>query len=441
MEDNNNKNKNKDNNISINNNESSTEKSSDSDDNNIDIDLFIEKISTKLSIMYQVYLSGKRLYYLSSEGEVIYFVIEICPDTDINPFNEILLLDVQFIPDKKPLLKFKKDCFIPSFRDNRNLFDCFVKKDFIYKNNDLGSIEEIIKEIINSGIKNFLYCIKENSDYNTFIYYGDYELNEIYSINDFLENVDIIKFYRINHLYNKKDIQERYIIITQLYFLIFTPKEDDKSFVELIFKEKLLDINIKYKKEYNNKLKQYIIKINIEEINTPIDSSFEIDFYFIDRSCPVNNEINSEDNNNNNNQIIEQPNEEKQFMEKFKRFKEEIDKKQKEINFSKYNSIIRIYTPLFNIFIKEKKKLKEIEIKNKIINYEKLFQFCEKNFYHYNNLPNKGKEKYKDRIQFHIVALNFLGAELMALYDKEKVNFNFYYNKIKAILEAEEKNQ
>ena len=72
--------------------------------------------------------------------------------------------------------------------------------------------------------------------------------------------------------------------------------------------------------------------------------------------------------------------------------------------------------------------------------YEKLFQFCEKNFNYYNKLTLKEKEKYKDRIEFYLVTINFLGAELMAFYDKEKTNFNFYYDKIKSILNANEKN-
>ena len=46
------------------------------------------------------------------EGKVIYFIIEISPETDLNPFKESLLIDLQLIPNKKPLLKFRKDCFI-----------------------------------------------------------------------------------------------------------------------------------------------------------------------------------------------------------------------------------------------------------------------------------------------------------------------------------------
>ena len=450
MEDNDNNNKetqNKDSGISTINTSTTTNKSSETDskiDNKEnDIEIFIEKISLKLTVLYKLYISGKILYYFQEEGDIIYFVIEICKDTDINPFEANFIIDLQFIPKKKPLINFRKDCFIPSLCDNRNFFDCFVKNDFIYDNN-LTKLEKIMEEIIHDGIKNFLYCLKENIEYNTFVYYGDYELKELYNINDFLQNSDLIKFYRVNHIYNS-EIEEKYFIITQLYFLILIPKKDDKSFAELIFKEKLREININLKKTFNNKFKKDTILLIFEEINTPIDNTYEMEFFFIDRSCPINiNDIYQEENDNNNeiNKINNEPqNEEKIFMEKYDKLKDDINLKQKEINLSKYISVISTYKPLFKSKMKETKNLSEIEIKNKIIDYEKLFQFCEKNFEHYNNLEGKEKEKYKDRIQFYLIVINFLAAELMAFYDKEKTNFNYYYNKIKSILNENEKNQ
>ena len=450
MEDNDINNKetqNKDSGISTINTSTTTNKSSETDskiDNKEnDIEIFIEKISLKLTVLYKLYISGKILYYFQAEGDIIYFVIEICKDTDINPFEANFIIDLQFIPKKKPLINFRKDCFIPSLCDNRNFFDCFVKNDFIYDNN-LTKLEKIMEEIIHGGIKNFLYCLKENIEYNTFVYYGDYELKELYNINDFLQNSDLIKFYRVNHIYNS-EIEEKYFIITQLYFLILIPKKDDKSFAELIFKEKLREININLKKTFNNKFKKDTILLIFEEINTPIDNTYEMEFFFIDRSCPINiNEIYQEENDNNNeiNKINNEPqNEEKIFMEKYDKLKDDINLKQKEINLSKYISVISTYKPLFKSKMKETKNLSEIEIKNIIIDYEKLFQFCEKNFEHYNNLEGKEKEKYKDRIQFYLIVINFLAAELMAFYDKEKTNFNYYYNKIKSILNENEKNQ
>ena len=197
-----------DNNIPITKKLTNTSESDSTVDNKEnDIEIFIEKISVNLSILYKLYISGKILYYLSIEGHIIYFIIEICKDTDINPFDGNFIIELQFIPKKKPLIKFRKDCFIPSLCDNRNFFDCFVKSDFVYDDN-LDKVEKIMEEIIHFGIKNFLFCLKENIDYNTFIYYGDYELKEIYNINDFLQNLELIKFYRVNHVYNS-EIEEK----------------------------------------------------------------------------------------------------------------------------------------------------------------------------------------------------------------------------------------
>ena len=445
MEDNNNENKIKETekNTSLNNATLSTQNSSESktkdNNSNKNIEEFLNKISDNLSIIYKIYISGKRLYYLSNEGEVIYFIIEISPETDINPFKESLLIDLQLIPNKKPLLKFRKDCFIPSLRDNRNFFGCFVENDFIYDNN-LNNIENIMKEIINKGIKNFLFCLKENIENNTFIYYGEYELKEIYNINEFLENIDIIKFYRVNQIINS-ELKEKYIIITQLYFLIFIPKEDDKSFGTLIFRKKLIDITLNCKKSYNNYYKKDTILLTLEEIYCPLESnSYEIEFTFIDRSAPISN---SEENNDNQINIKnkEEQNEEKIFIEKYNKFKDDINMKIKEINFSKYNLVIRNSNPLFKKGAKETKNLSDIKMKNKIIDYEKLFQYCENNFNHYNNLSKEEKQKYKDRIEFYLFVINFVGAELMVLFDKEKDNFTFYYNKIKSILNENEKNK
>ena len=68
-------------------------------------------------------------------------------------------------------------------------------------------------------------------------------------MNDFLENYKLLKLYRVNQiLENGKDIEEKYIVITQLYILIFKPQEKDKSFAQLIFIKNLKNISFNYKK-------------------------------------------------------------------------------------------------------------------------------------------------------------------------------------------------
>ena len=300
-----------------------------------------------------------------------------------------------------------------------------------------------MEEIISKGIKQFLFCVKDCLQFNNFIFFGDYELKEIYNMNDFLEHSNML-FYRINQV-SETVIEERYIIITQLYFLLFSPKENDKSFAKLIFKEKLHDISFSQKIIYNKFAKRNILRLNLQGINTPIDNTYEIEFFFIDRCCPVLTELNIDENekkeNNNNIIINNEPKEEKIFKEKCDKLKEEIEKKQNEINFRKYFSVIRSCKPLFHIQRKEVKLVNNLQFQNQIIDNEKLFQFSEKAFNYYNNLKNEEKEKFQDIKEFYLIAVNLIGAELMAFYDKDKTNFNYYYDKIKSILGENEKNQ
>ena len=71
------------------------------------------------------------------------------------------------------------------------------------------------------------------------------------------------------------------MIITQLYLLIFTPNKNDKSFAKLIFKEKLLDINFSQKIIYNKYIKKKILRLSLQGINTPIDNTYEIEFFLL----------------------------------------------------------------------------------------------------------------------------------------------------------------
>ena len=112
-------------------------------------------------------------------------------------------------------------------------------------------------------------------------------------MNDFLEHSNML-FYRINQV-SETVIEERYIIITQLYFLLFSPKENDKSFAKLIFKEKLHDISFSQKIIYNKFAKRNILRLNLQGINTPIDNTYEIEFFFVDRCCPVLTELNTDE--------------------------------------------------------------------------------------------------------------------------------------------------
>jgi len=440
--------------------------------NKINIDEFLLKVSSKLSITDKISVRGKILNYLSdndSKIEIINFKFNIYEGTEINPFDTNILIDIELTPNKTPYAYIRTDFSLPSLYDNRNIFYCLSNEHkYIYDPNNLELLETIIEEITNKGIENFLYCIMENMLIKTFIFYGEYELHSIYCMNNFLENSNVNKFYRVNQVSEKgKVVDERYIILTQLYILIFKPQESDRSFAELIFLKKFRNVIFNYKKSFSKLLNKETLILYIQDIKTPNGLTYEMEFGFIDRSRPpveimedefeeeeddeneaqgANKKDKTEDvknqkdfNSNNYIKIQEiQKDESNNDWEKIHKFQEDLEKKQKEINYANYKLIIESYRPLFNHRSNDEKKLKGIDLKNKIIEYEKMFQHCEKMYNYYKN--KNDKKQYKKRIDYYIINIHFFCAELLAFFDLEKTNFQFYFDKMKYYLNLNEEN-
>ena len=422
------------------------------------ITLFIKRISKNLSIDKTIKINGKILHYLSKEKNEnfennINFSFFIFKETEINPFTSDILIDLELIPKEIPYARIRSDFTLPSLYDNRNFYYCLTNQhEFIYNPEEIDALEKLLNEISKTGIENFLFCIKENLQINTFIFYGEYKLQYVYNMNDFLENSKLIKFYRINQIFDKgKEIEERYIIVTQLYILIFKPLEDDKTFAKLIFFKMLKNVSFNYKKTFNKKLNCVSLIFYIQDIKTPNGKTYEIEFSLIDRSRPpvVKSDDEEEEEEEEEKEkkekkgkkednIIKEKKEEDPY-DKYYLFEEEIEKKQKEINFNKYKLIVENYTALFNHRSSGEKKLKDIDAKNRIIDYEKGFQHCEKMYNYYEGLKNN--EKNKKRMDYYIININFFCAELMGFFDLEKTSFQFYFDKMKYYLNLNEKNQ
>ena len=463
---------------------------------NKSLDLFIEKISKNFSIKKKIHITRKILNYIPKKEyneKTIYFAFNIFKKTEINPFISDVLIDIEFNQNQIPYARLRSDFILPSMYDNRNFFCCLTNKhDFIYNYKELDKLENVLNEIINKGIENFLFCLKENSEINSFIYYGEYKLHSIYNMNDFLENYKLMKLYRVNQVLEKgKKIDEKYIVVTQLYFLIFKPLENDKAFAELIFLINLNKIIFNYKKSFCKKLNSNTLVLLIQENYTPNEKNYEFEFAFIDRSRPPvirkyeeedsekydnkkddnenknnKNTINKNDNNKqlinenkdnkkdiksndnnkinlNNIKIINNntiKNEENDEWDKYYHFEEEIEKKQKEINFQKYKIVIENYKPLFNHrSIEEEINENELIFKTIIMDYEKLFNHCEKIYNYY--LKKNDNKKYKKRMEYYIINITFFCAELIRFFDLEKSNYHKYFDKMKYYLNLNEKNQ
>ena len=99
--------------------------------------------------------------------------------------------------------------------EGRNLFRCLSKEDnYVFSLEKYDEMKYFLKEMI-FGIKNFLSYVKESIEINYFIYFGEYELNHIYQINDFLSNINSFNFYRIYEVRNSTLFTK--IILTTIY--------------------------------------------------------------------------------------------------------------------------------------------------------------------------------------------------------------------------------
>lgn len=106
-------------------------------------------------------------------------------------------------------------------------------------------------------IPDFLSRVDENSDNRILVYYGDYKIDNIYEMNDFLSNRDI-NFYKLQQVISsgKKNIlRNRYIVLSDIYFLLFDPVPDNLSYGKLLFWGDIRQLSSsKGSQDYNNHL-------------------------------------------------------------------------------------------------------------------------------------------------------------------------------------------
>ena len=253
---------------------------------------FIKKISLKYNQTQNLeqihsHIIGKILYYIK-DTSIIFFTYIIPKNATENPFKKDIIFAFEFIQNKVPYVKVLSNFIYPTLFDGRNFFYYLTNNyKYIFREEQLDECEKIIDDII-KGIKNFIITLEENMEIKVLIYYGDYTINHVYFMNDFLLNKSNIIFFRIhdinNGFYNidnnnnKNDINLtntlknktanlKYIIITELFFLIFEPLEENKSYGKLIQIYHLKDINIIIKNnsedKEDNSLNIYFIKIII----------------------------------------------------------------------------------------------------------------------------------------------------------------------------------
>ena len=308
--------------------------------------VFIKNILKRYSEKEYLKIVAKNLHYIK-DATIFQFYITLYKSSNINPFDSDILLIFEFYENIQPYVRILNDFITPSLNDGRNIFYCLTNKhQYIFNKDNLSEGEKIFDELI-GGLNNFLLCLKENMKINTFIYYGEYEINRIYHINDFILNMSSTKYFRLIEV-NEKNEEMKYIIITQLFILLFEPVKDDMSLCKLVKFYYLKDINFSFGILYNKMKKYYIFKISNNALN---DIIFNIEFLFYDDS-------------NDNIESIEDI--------KYSGFKNVLFAKKKEIDLDKYKIVITNYKPLFAIDINKINKCRNLE-DTKMYNDYKLY--------------------------------------------------------------------
>ena len=336
----------------------------------------VSKINSK--IIKNVFIPTYR--YINKDND-LYILLLYKKNTYLNLYKEtdiFFSITINYIfPKIIPYVRCISNFHTPTLYDNRNYFYSILH--YNNENNNINSLNiETIFELFNK-IPKFLNFIKNSKENKILSYFGTYLINEIYDVNDFIAN-PIINFYRIYMSYkNKKDFKKfkRYLILTEIYFILIEPAPDCLNLGKLLF---FGDINYLKQRKIDTFDKQHsIVYLKINE-NITLEFIMENNTYneFIkkvtDHIKTLNNEFDvyEDENFNDNNFRNVIQNFDKNRLLKEIEIKEEIFKNEKNIYF--YKELTILYEKLLennNEYNTQFKNLKE--------KYEN-FNFKENNF-------------------------------------------------------------
>ena len=376
------------------------------------INIFINEIQNKYSNndKFNIQISGKMLYYIS-ETKIIYFNYKMPKYSKNNIFDKDILFGFEFVQKKVPYIRILSNFINPTLYDGRNLFYCLIgdySNNYVFDYNNLEECDKIILKIM-LGINKFIIALKENIDIKVLIYYGEYTYNHVYLMNDFLMNQPILDFYRIYELINNKNKVLKYIIITQLYFLIFEPIKENKALGKLIQINYLKDINfiIEYnsKDKNNSKLNNYYFKIN-NDGNSVISIKFILTYggYQGKKVSPKDSiECDFDD---------------------YLKLKTILNEKKNALYLGDYLLVIQKSKNLYAVNEKRDNSKKKFISKNRCNDYKKYIEYYEILYDYYKQKKDKGNVKNKLKEIFS--CLTFFCVELITFKDSDSKE-NFIY--------------
>ena len=211
------------------------------------ITILIQKILDKFNIEKTLVISFKKLI----TKNYLYFSLIYYKQTIFNPYDNDICLSIT-LEDKEPYKLINIKCLsnftFPTFCDNRNLYKGILKitckeketkskedeKANLYINNKYTDNIFYLEFIIDL-IPNFIKEIKQNEEKQNLLKLGDgeYNIDEVYEINDFLISQNN-KFFRAKQIIDDKE-SDRYIIITDIYLVLIEPLEEFKNKGILLF--------------------------------------------------------------------------------------------------------------------------------------------------------------------------------------------------------------
>ena len=166
----------------------------------IDYNLLIETLELKLNEQYKNFLRIKGKLLHETNDINILFHLFIYKSTEINPFEAEIEMTAEFIEKETPYIQIMTNFLEPTLYDIKNYFLCLTKqKDYIFTYKKLGKFQLIFIDIL-SNLQIFLSHLYNAEIFKTFIYFGEYSLNHIYHINNFLKNNEILDFFRVNRI-------------------------------------------------------------------------------------------------------------------------------------------------------------------------------------------------------------------------------------------------
>ena len=357
--------------------------------------------------IYNIHITGKILHYIR-ETTVLYFNYKMLKNNKYNSFKKDILFGFEFIQNKVPYIRVLSNFINPTLYDGRNLFYCILNdysENYIFDMNNLEECNKIIDKII-LGIKNFLITLKDNMNIKVLIYYGEYTLNHIYLMNDFLMNQPILDFFRIYEL-NDKNRELKYIIITQLFFLIFEPINENKSLGKLIQIHYINDINFiietNSKNNNDNKLNNYYFKNN-KDIKNIISIKFILTYGgYQGKKVSAKDSLECE-------------------FDEYLRLKNILDKKKNELNLEDYLLVIQKSRNLFAYNEKRDSNKKKFISKSRCNDYKKYIEYYEILYDYYKQ--KKSEENVKNKLKEIFNYLTFFCVELITFKDSDpKENF------------------